>query len=664
MKFFPLILSIVIFSAITTSEAQQNYSVTSPGGKIAFTISLEAGTPHYSISMNNQPVILTSAMGFQLADDEPFSGNFTITNVTEEKINESWEPVWGKFDTISNQANELTVSLKEKNGKERLLDIICRAYDDGAAFYYRIPEQQSIDTLIITDELTEFRFADDYNAFWMPAHYDSYELLYRNTPLSEIDSANTPVTMVNENGTYIAIHEANLTNYAGMTLERIENEKTALQSALVPYPDGTKVHAGLPMRTPWRTIQITETPQQLLESNMILNLNEPNKLEDISFIEPMKYIGIWWGMHIGKYSWQKDEKHGATTENAKKYIDYAHMLGIRGLLIEGWNEGWENWGGSNAFDFLTPYEDFDLEEVVRYAESRGIAIIGHHETGGDIITYEKQIDSAFALYNRFGITAVKTGYAGPIKPEGYHHHGQMMVNHYRMVVEKAAKYHIMIDAHEPIKPTGISRTYPNMMTREGTRGMEYNAWSSGNPPEHTTILPFTRLLGGPVDYTPGIFDLHFDDYKDEERVHTTLVKQLALFVILYSPLQMAADLPENYVDHPLFEFIREVPVTWNTTVALDSRIGDYVTIAARSGDDWFIGSITDENARTIDVKLDFLDEGKEYTAVIYRDGDDAHWETNPYEYEIDSQSVTNESTLTLKLAPGGGAAVIVKPVEL
>jgi alpha-glucosidase len=467
-------------------------------------------------------------------------------------------------------------------------------------------------------------------------------------------------------GLFVSIHEADLTDYAGMTLVPDPGAPggTALRAELVPWPDGvTRVMGRTPFVTPWRTIQIARRPGELLESNLILNLNEPCTIEDTSWIRPMKYVGIWWGMHIGKYSWHEGPDHGATTENAKRHIDFAAARGIGGVLVEGWNTGWNRWGARGAFDYVTSYPDFDLEEVAAYARERGIALIGHHETGGDAEDYEARVDEALDLYARLGVTAVKTGYAGGIYPRGQHHHGQWMVQHYRTVVKKAAERRIMLDVHEPIKDTGISRTYPNMMTREGVRGMEYNAWSEGNPPEHTTVLPFTRMLSGPLDYTPGIFDITFDEHKPDNRVHSTRARQLALYVVLFSPLQMAADLPENYDGDPAFEFIGHVPVTWDETRGLDSRIGDYVVVARRSGEEWFLGALTDERERLLRVTLGFLDEGRHYDARVFKDGRTAHWEHNPLPVEIETIDVRGGETLSLDLAPGGGQAIWFRPSD-
>jgi alpha-glucosidase len=501
----------------------------------------------------------------------------------------------------------------------------------------------------------------DHDAWWTPADFDSYEHLFTEGRLHEIRAANTPVTMKTHDGFYLSIHEADLTDYAGMTLSRVGGQTLGFVSSLVPWPDGSRVKGTTPFKTPWRTIQVATWPGGLVESSLILNLNEPCKIEDTSWIKPMKYVGIWWGMHIGKYTWHTGERHGATTENAMRYIDFAAGHGIPAVLIEGWNTGWDRWGQEGAYDYVTPYPDFDLGQVVKYARDKGIAIIGHHETGGDVIGYEKQIDAAFKLYKDLGVPAVKTGYAGTIRPRGYHHHGQWMVRHYRMVVEKAARYGLMLDVHEPIKDTGISRTYPNMLTREGVRGNEYHAWETGNPPGHMTILPFTRMLAGPLDYTPGIFDITFDEYKPHNRVHSTLANQLALMVVLYSPMQMAADLIENYEEHPAFAFVEAVPVDWDETVVVNGEIGDYVTIARRSGTVWYVGSITDENPRVLTVDPKFLEPGTTYRALIYADSPDADFKTNPKAHEIREQEVTHEDVLTVALAPGGGQAITLIP---
>jgi hypothetical protein len=656
-----LLLAILSIDGGCMRSIGHTVTVQSPDSRLVVRFSLVDGAPRYEAVYNDTPVILPSAMGFTFRRALPMTGGFEIKGTAERTFDETWKPVWGQRSEIRNHYNELTVNLREKKEPYRLLDIVFRVFDDGLGFRYEFPGQDGLRDFEIMSEETQFLFARDHIAWWTPADFDSYEHLYTESPLSKIDAANTPVTLKTDDGLYLCIHEANLTDYAGMTLARVTEPALGFTSNLVPWPDGSKVKGTTPFKSPWRTIQISTWPGGLVESSLILNLNEPCVLEDTSWIKPMKYIGIWWGMHIDKYTWHIGDRHGATTENAERYIDFAAKHAIPAVLIEGWNTGWDRWGQEGAYDYVTPYPDFDLAAVVAYARSKGVVIIGHHETGGDVPGYEKQLDKAFALYRDLGIPAVKTGYAGAIFPRGYHHHGQWMVRHYRMVVKKAADYHLMLDVHEPIKDTGISRTYPNMMTREGVRGTEYNAWETGNPPEHMTILPFTRMVAGPLDYTPGIFDITFEKYKPNNRVHSTLANQLALFVVLYSPLQMAADLIENYEGHPAFTFIEAVPVNWDETRVLNGEIGDYVTIARRSGASWYIGSITDENARVLTVNLDFLEPDRSYVARIYADAADADFETNPTAYEIREDRVTRETILTLELAPGGGQAIAIVP---
>lgn len=672
-------VTIVIAIALGTvnngcvSAMREIAEVKSPDGRLEVRLSLRGESPHYEVAYDGAAVILPSPLGFTFRREKPMVGNFAVDEVSRSSFDETWEPVWGQTDRIRNAYNELSVRLIEKLPPNRRMDIIFRAFDDGLGFRYEFPEQDNLRDFEIMTEETHFAFGGNHTAWWIPADFDSYEHLYTRSALDEVTAAGTPITIRTAEGLYISIHEANLTDYAGMTLARLRRESPppadigatgpAFRTSLVPWPDGSAVKGSAPFRTPWRTIQIATWPGGLVESGLILSLNEPNVIVDTSWIKPMKYIGIWWGMHIGKDTWHVGPRHGATTENAKRHIDFAARHGIGGVLIEGWNTGWDKWGQEGAYDHVTPYDDFDLEEVVRYAREMGVSIVGHNETGGDVGTYDRQVDFAFRLYEDLGVPAVKTGYAGKIFPRGQHHHGQWMVNHYRMVVEKAARHHIMLDVHEPIKPTGISRTYPNMMTREGVRGTEFNAWSEGNPPEHTTILPFTRMLAGPLDYTPGIFDLTFDEYKKNNRVRSTLANQLALYVVLYSPLQMAADLIENYEDQPAFAFIEEVPVDWDETRVLNAEIGDYVTIARRSGENWYIGSITDENARILTVTLPFLAPGRTYTARVFADAPDADWATNPTAIEISEMQVDRDTILHVNLAPGGGQAISLKPVS-
>ena len=635
-----------------------HFAVSSPEGYCSLSVALVDGSPIYQVKAHGVTVIDSSRLGYRFKYQPPLMENLAVRNVSYSSHDETWEPVWGTVKQVRNRYNELTIRLGEDKEPFRIFDIVCRAYDDGVAFRYILPEQEQISSFEIISEETEFRLSDDHQCWWIPADYDSYEYLYSRSMLSEIDAVNTPITMETDSGLVLVIHEAQLTDYAGMTLERKKGNSRVLKSELVPWPDGVKVRGTVPHQSPWRMIQIAQSAPRLMESQLILNLNDPCVIKDVSWITPMKYIGIWWGMHIDKYSWHMGPKHGATTENTKRYMDFAAAHNIPGVLVEGWNQGWEKWG--STFNFTTPYPDFDIEEIVSYGKERGVSLVGHHETGSDVTNYEAQIDSAFAFLVRYGVPAVKTGYVGRINPDGQHHHGQWMVNHYKRVVEIAAKHRIMLDVHEPIKPTGISRTYPNMMTREGGRGQEYNAWSEGNPPDHTTILPFTRFLAGPMDYTPGIFNIMFDEYKKDHRVHGTIAKELALYVILFSPLQMAADLPEHYENHLGFRFIEQVPVTWDETVAIEGVIGDFVIVARRNGDDWYLGCISDEEDREFEIALEWLKPHTRYTIESYADCETAHWISNPTALEMETSTVMSSDTLSIDPAPGGGFAAILR----
>jgi|GEM_PF-21655 len=654
-----LLLLLTCTCATRGTEHQQR--IVSPDRRVQVEFLLRDGAPCYAVSYENKSLIRQSRLGFHFANEPSMIGDFRVAAAESRSLDETWRPVWGTASEIRNNCNELTVTLQESSGLEREMRLVFRAYDDGAAFRYVLPTQPNMKRCEIISEETRFNFAGDFDAWWIPADYDSYEKLYSHTPLSAVTAANTPITMKTSGGLYLSVHEANLTDYSGMTLKALKGEPSSFECDLAPWPDGVKVRRAAPLETPWRTIQIAPDAGGLIESHLIANLNEPCRIEVTSWIKPMKYVGIWWGMHIKKHTWHAGPRHGATTENAKRYIDFAAAHNIPGLLVEGWNKGWSTWGsGETRMDFCTPYPDFDLREVVRYGKEKGVSLIGHHETGGNVPDYERQMEDAFALYEELGVPAVKTGYAGAIVPKGRHHHGQYMVNHYRRVVETAARHRIMIDAHEPIKSTGIERTWPNMMTREGGRGMEYNAWSEGNPPEHTTVLPFTRLLAGPMDYTPGVFDLRFDHAR-EHRVHTTLAKQLALYVVLYSPLQMACDLVENYEGQPAFEFIEKVPVTWDETRVLNGEIGDYVTIARRSGAEWYIGGVTDENHRLLEIPLSFLSLEQKYVAQVFSDAIDTDWEHAPEKIQISRCSVDSQDVLRAALAKGGGLAARLAP---
>ncbi|HKL33259.1 MAG TPA: glycoside hydrolase family 97 protein, partial [Tangfeifania sp.] len=541
-----------------------------------------------------------------------------------------------------------------------------RAFDDGVAFRYLFPKQGITDSLFIIDEVTEFNFAHSGDAWWIPAYHEQrYENLFTKSLVSELDVVHTPLTIESESGLFFSVHEANLVDFASMVLEQTEGN--SLKCDLVPWSDGTKVKTTAPFKTPWRTIQIGETPGELITSYLILNLNEPNKLEDTSWIQPHKYLGIWWGMHIGKYTFWESPTHGATTENAKMYIDYCEELGVSHLLIEGWNKGWTpNWyeNAMHMFSFTESTPDFDLEEVVSYADSKGVSIIGYHETGSNIVNYKKQIDEGMGLYNELGIHDIKIGQVGSKLNMKEWHHGQFGVNYYRFVMDKAAKYKLAINFHEPIKDTGERRTWPHMLSREGARGMEYNAWSEGNPPGHGVILPFTRMLAGPFDFTPGIFDLDIEQGYGR-KVHTTLAKQLAYYVTIYSPIQMLADLPEYYTNNPAFKFLQDVPVDWEDTKVLNGEIGEYITTVRkdRHSNDWYLGSTTNKKVREFDVELSFLEDGATYEAQIYADAPGITYENNPEKVEISSIEVTRNTVLPIRLVEGGGMAVRFKKLQ-
>ncbi len=646
--------------------------VTSPDGNIKLTFGVnDAGSMTYSVDVGEAPLVDVSVMGFVGCEGLNLSENFTIKSADYESVDEIWTQVWGENKVNRNHYNEMAVNLK--NDADTKLTIRFRVFDDGLGFRYeyQIPD---VDSVFVMDELTEFNIAQDGISWSIPASFETYELLYRTLPISEVENANTPMTFKTESNIYASIHEAALTDFPEMTLQQTENH--SFKSNLAPWPDGVKARfGGGSFTTPWRTIQIASEAVGLINSALILNLNEPCVLRgDLSWITPMKYVGVWWGMHLGVDTWIMDERHGATTENMKRYIDFAADNNIEAVLFEGWNEGWESWGGMQTFDYTKPYADCDMQEVSRYAKLKGIKIIGHHETGGNVFNYERQLDRAYQWYDELGINNVKTGYAGGL-PKGHNHHGQFNVRHYRKVVETAAKYHTTLNVHEPIKATGIRRTYPNMMTREGARGMEWNAWSEGNPPEHHEILPFTRLLAGPMDYTPGTFDILFENTrnsprrkkwqeqdKGNSRVNTTLAKQLANWVILYSPLQMASDLIENYEGHPAFQFFRDFDADCDWSKALQGEPGEFIAVVRKAKDKYFLGATTNEEARTLTITLDFLDENKNYRAVIYADGEDADWKTNPTSYQIIEKVVNAGDTLEVVMTAGGGQAVSFVPI--
>jgi alpha-glucosidase len=561
--------------------------------------------------------------------------------------------------TIEKLIPALGIFLEEiKNNRK--ITIIFRLFNDGIGFRYEFPEQTGMDSLIIMHEETEFKMPRMYKAWWIPASDPYYECITQYSEITAADTVRTPLTIQMTDGRYIAIHEANLTDYPKMNLT--VKDSATLCAALVPWSTGVAVYGKTPFVSPWRTVIVGETPGDLIASRLMLNLNEPCQLQDISWIEPGKYIGIWWEMHLGKGTWHYGARHSATTANTKKYIDFAAGNGITGVLVEGWNTGWEgNWmKHGDSFDFTKPYPDFDIKEITDYALERGVRLVGHHETAAAVQSYEKQLDAAFAFYQQYGVRVVKTGYVNRLMDFKEAHDGQYGVRHYRKVVETAAKYHISIDNHEPVMPTGLQRTYPNLMTQEAIRGQEWDAWSpdGGNSPEHTTIVPFTRDLAGPVDFTFGTFNFTNTEYPGT-RVNTTLCKQLALFVVIYSPLQMASDLPENYKGIKAFEFIKDVPTNWNETKIIDAQIGDYCIIARndRNSSDWYVGCITDEQQRVLTFSLDFLNTGVSYKAQIYADGDDAEWKTNPAAFKYEERIITSQDSLTVKLATSGGCAI-------
>lgn len=635
--------------------------IDSPDFKLQLVFSLENGQPAYSLNKNGKPVILNSKLGFELNNLPALDSDFVVLDKQIHTVEETWEQPWGEVRYIENHYTELKVFLREASGSQRKMNIIFRLFDDGLGFRYEFPEQEFLDQFQVTRELTEFQLPDTDTAWWIPAYQvERYEYLYRKTALNEMDTAHTPLTLKTSDGLYLSFHEAALYDFPSYTL--YPSGSNGLSLDLVPWKSGIKAFVETPFMTPWRTVQIANEPGELVTNYLILNLNDSCRIDDISWIKPTKYVGIWWGMHIEKYTWGSGPKHGATTENTMKYIDFAAENGFGGVLVEGWNIGWDgNWmDNGEIFSFTEPYPDFDLPRIAAYAASKGVSLVGHHETSGNIENYERQMETAYQLYEELGVKYLKTGYVGKKLFNGEWHHGQYGVRHYQRTVELAARHHIMLNIHEPIKDCGLRRTWPNLLSREGARGMEYNAWSpdGGNPPSHIPTLVFTRLLSGPMDYTPGIFRMTFPA-KPDNRVNTTLAKQLAYYVVIYSPLQMAADLPENYKGNPAFQFIRDVPCDWEDTKVLNGAIGEYVTLVRkdRNSADWYLGSITNEKAREFDILLDFLDQDRVWEATLYADGEGADWKTNPMPVDIRTMRVQAMDTLQLKLAPGGGAAI-------
>jgi len=702
MKLQTCLLTILYFCFSAGSlSAQKNISVSSPDKSIAVTIQHTTdGNLLYSCMYKGKKIIQPSTLGFTLSSPKVLLNKFTMVAVDSSAVDETWKPVWGEVSIIRNNYKQLTVQLKEKSGSGILLNVIFRVFNDGVGFRYEFPRQPSLTYFIIAEEQTEFALTGNHKTFWIPGDFDTNEQLYTTSKLSEVDAwksdmvsvgdkklnvpdqyaVQTPLMMKTADGLYINIHEAALINYSAMQLH-VNRTTFSLTSNLVPDAAGNKAYLRTPAVTPWRTIIVSDKATEILSSKTILNLNEPSVIKNTSWIKPMKFMGVWWEMQTNLGSWNYTDKadslgsnglpvpngrHSANTTNVKRYIDFASKNGIEGLLVEGWNTGWEAWYGNwqgKHFDFVTPYPDFNVAEIQQYAKQKNVQMIMHNETSADAATYDQQMDTAFQFMNRFGYGSVKTGYVGQIIPRGEHHDGQWMVNHYIRSAQKAAKYHVMIDMHEPVRPTGLHRTWPNFVASEAGRGNEFNAFAEGSPPEHETILPFTRLMGGPMDYTPGIFKMRgYAAAAPNRQMHTTLAKQLALYITMYSPLQMAADLPENYEAHmDAFQFIKDVATDWDDTKILEAEPGDYLTIARKEKrkENWFVGAITDEQSRTVSLSFDFLTPGATYEATIYRDADNADWKTNPEAFTIERIVVTNKTKLTIKLAKGGGFAMSV-----
>ncbi len=697
MRFKKIMIPVLSLLFATVAFAQEKTTVLSPNKNIVLNFWLnENGTAMYDVTYKDKPVILPSAMGFELKETmkdtvlPSLKNGLGLISKEQSSSNTTWKPVWGDVKEIRDNYNKLSVKLLKKGNKNIEFVIVFKVFDDGVGFRYEFPTQKNMNHFIVSEERTEFHLTGNHKAFWIPGDYDSNEFSPNVTNLDEVngedpkyaasifahqffdkDAVQTPLMLKSKDNLYINIHEAALVNYPAMNLH-IDKGNFNLTSVLVPDALGNKAYLQTPAKTPWRTIIVSDKATDILASHTILNLNDPSVIKDPSWIKPTKYIGVWWEMHVGKSSWDSASgKHGATTANVKRYIDFAAKHGFAGVLVEGWNVGWEDWFGQykeNVFDFVTPYGDFDVKGLRKYAAAKKVKLIMHHETSASVTNYERHMDTAYRFMKANGYDAVKTGYVGHIIPRGEHHDGQWMVNHYVRVAQKTASYKIMLDAHEPVRPTGLSRTYPNWLACEAARGMEFNAWSEGNKPRHETIFPFTRFMGGPMDYTPGIFqlELNYWDKTKKETIHTTLAKQLALYVTICSPLQMAADIPESYEKKmDAFQFIKDVAVDWDDSKYLEAEPGEYITEArkAKGTNTWFVGAITNENARTAIVDLRFLDAGKKYNAIIYADAEDAHYEKNPAAYKITKQVVDNKTILNLKLAPGGGCAVSLVPVK-
>lgn len=698
-----IIFLMSIFATHLTMAQQQS----SPDGSVMLSFSLKSdGTPSYKVSYKNKPVINESTLGFTLKKADPLTNNFKVVDTKKSTFKETWKPVWGEESEILNHYNELLVSLEQNNTK-RKMNIRFRVYNEGVGFRYEFPSQKELTYFVVEEELSQFAMTGDHTAWWIPGDYDTQEYDYTESKLSEIrglmkeavtenvsqfafspTGVQTSLMMKTKDGLYINLHEAALVDYSLMNLN-LDDKTFVFQSWLTPDAKGDKGYLMAPCHSPWRTIMVSDDARKILASRLILNLNEPCAIADTSWIKPVKYVGVWWEMITGKSSWsytndlptidlntvdytktKPNGTHGATNENVRKYIDFAAKHGFDQVLVEGWNTGWEDWFGHKkdyVFDFVTPYPDFDLKALNEYAHSKGVKLMMHHETSGSTRNYERHMKAAYELMNKYGYNSVKSGYVGDILPVGEHHYSQSTINHYLYAIKEAAKHKIMVNAHEAVRPTGLCRTYPNMIGNESARGTEYEAFG-GNKVFHTTILPFTRLQGGPMDYTPGIFEteMKYVNPNNNSQIRTTLARQLALYVTMYSPLQMAADLPENYEKYAdAFQFIKDVPVDWQKSVYLEAEPGRYITIARKDkhSNDWYVGCTAHEGGHTSELLLNFLDKGKKYEATIYADAKDANWKTNPKAYTITKQKVNAKTKLKLTAAQGGGYAISIKEIK-
>ena len=701
MRKIILLMSIL---AMHWAVAQQQ---TSPDGNVVLSFSLKAdGTPTYKMTYKGKPVINESTLGFTLKKDEPLTNHFKVVGDSKSTFKETWKPVWGEEKEILNHYNELLVQLKQDK-TNRLMNIRFRVYNEGVGFRYEFPTQKELTYFVIAEENTQFAMTGDHTAWWIPGDYDTQEYDYNESKLSEIrglmkqsmtdnvsqyvfspTGVQTALMMKTKDGLYINLHEAALVDYALMNLN-LDDKNFIFQSWLTPDAKGDKGYLYTPTKTPWRTVMVSDDARNILASRLILNLNDPCALADTSWIKPVKYIGVWWEMITGKSSWaytddlptiKLDEvdytkvkpngTHAANNDKVRYYIDFAAKHGFDQVLVEGWNVGWEDWFGHRkdyVFDFVTPYPDFDIKALNDYAHAKGVKLMMHHETSGSTRNYERHMKAAYELMNKYGYNSVKSGYVGDILPIGEHHYSQSTINHYLYAIKEAAKHKIMLNAHEAVRPTGLCRTYPNLIGNESARGTEYDAFG-GNKPFHTTILPFTRLQGGPMDYTPGILETEVKNVNpnNTSQVRSTLAKQLALYVTMYSPLQMAADLPENYERFAdAFQFIKDVPVDWQESVYLEAEPGRYITVARKDkhSDNWYIGNTSNENGHTSELLLNFLDKNKKYEATIYADAKNADWQTNPKAYTITKQKVNAKTKLKLTAAKGGGYAISIKEIK-